>query len=167
MIKKLILAMAFMIGMGLNVAAAKYVRKQPEPNFFIPESARQQPEKLPLPKYTAGQEESVKMVEPEKPAPRRGVISPEASQIVDTVTKPVEEIPSDEDLPDFQHKFDNYSRDLEQISRNGQIPANPALEEDLNQMNSDQRIVVNHQAYQPRNSKAKFNQALQNSLNND
>lgn len=162
MIKRLILTVAFLTGIGIDLAAARYVRQQPEPAFFIPESARQQPERLPLPRYSAGEEETIKQVEPEREV-RKYNIDMKASQIIDTVSEqPVPEEKSE--TPDYQHKFDDYSRDLEQINGQGQIPDNQVLRDDLNQMNSDQRIIVNHRAYQPRNSKAKFNRALQNSL---
>ena len=162
MIKKLHLVLAFFIGIGINTVAARYVRKQQERDFFIPESARSQPEKLPLPRYTAGVEETIKQVEPEREV-RKYNIDMKASQIIDSVSGSA--LPEDEtETPDYQHKFDDYSRDLERIDSQGQIPDNQVLREDLNQMNSDQRFVVNHRAYQPRNSKAAFNRALQNSL---
>ena len=165
MIKRLILAVAFLTGIGIDLAAARYVRKQQEPAFFSPGSARQQPERLPIPRYSAGEEETIKQVEPEREI-RQYKIDMKASQIIDTVSEPV--TPEEEtETPDYQHKFDDYSRDLEQINSQGQIPDNQVLRDDLNQMNSEQRIVVNHRAYQPRNSKAKFNRALQNSLEND
>lgn len=165
MVKRLVFFLILFLGIGFDPAAARYVRKQQEPDFFIPESARQRPEKLPLPRYSAGAEETIKQVEPEREV-RKYNIDMKASQNIDTVseTSAPEGV---EETPDYQHKFDDYSRDLEQIDSQGQIPDNQVLREDLNQMNSDQRIVVNHRVYQPRNSKAAFNRALQNGLNSN
>ena len=64
------------------------------------------------------------------------------------------------EVPDYQRKYDDYSRDLEHISRTGEIPENAVLEEDLEQMNSDERQMIERKPYQRRNSKAKFDKAL-------
>lgn len=42
------------------LAQASYVRKRLEPKFFMPEDAKVQPEKLPMPRYTKGAETTIK-----------------------------------------------------------------------------------------------------------
>lgn len=134
-------------------AAAKYVRKQLEPAFFMPESAKTQAEKLPMPRYLYGEEETIKAAKPEREPQRLPVVTENEEYLEDDVA-------DDTDIPDYQRKYEDYSRDLEHISRTGEIPDNAALEEDLEQMNSDERQLIEKKPYQPRNSKAKFDKAL-------
>lgn len=130
-------------------AAAKYVRKQLEPGFFMPESAKTQAEKLPMPRYLYGEEETIKAAKPEH-EPQRLPAAAESKEYID----------DDMEIPDYQRKYEDYSRDLEHISRTGEIPDNAALAEDLEQMNSDERQLIEKKPYKPRNSKAKFDKAL-------
>ena len=123
-----------------------YVRKQIEPDFFIPESAKQQPEKLPVPRYLQGEEETIK--EAHRTAPVK--TSPVASE--------------NEDVPEFQQKYDAYNQDLEHIGRTGKMPYNVELEQDLKVMNSNDEIIVEKKPYQQRNTKAEFDKALEKSL---
>lgn len=131
-----------------------YVRKQLEPKFFIPEEARQQPEKLPVPRYYKGQEVTIKAAKPEP-----------AVRVLTTENSEEENTEDSTEKPLYQHKFDEYSRDLEHINQTGKIPENKNLENDLQQMNSSQRQLVKRRSYQSRNTREKFDNALQNSLN--
>lgn len=143
----------------MQVAQARYVRKQVEPEFFIPENTLSRPENLPIPRYLSGEEQTVKQVVPERQQPKTV-----QKTLEDDLLNETEDSYDENPAPDYQQKYEDYSRDLEHISRNGQLPENKVLTNDLAQMQSDQRIIVKRQAYQPRNAKAAFDQALQNSL---
>lgn len=154
---------AMLMAAEIALAQGTYVRKKVEPDFFMPESAKVQPEKLPMPKYYKGQEETIKNAKPE-PEPQR--LPPVATE--DDGINGDEGVLDDlENTPEYQQKFEDYSNDLEHINQTGQIPQNADLDSDLNQMNSSARRVVNRKPYQTRNARAKFDKALQDSLNSD
>lgn len=131
-----------------------YVRKQLQPSFFMPESAKPKPEKLPMPRYTEGQAESVKAV-------NHNDVS--GGRVEDEELAGNEEIMQDlQNTPEYQKKYEDYNQDLEQISKTGEIPENEVLQEDLEQMNSEEPQAVVE--YPVRDVKAEFQKALDESL---
>lgn len=144
---------AVSVGVTATASDFSYVRKLKKPDFFIPESALQQPEKLPTPKYYKGSDETVKVVRHQAE--------------VKVLSQNREEEGSEEKIteePLYQHKYDEYTNDLEHISRTGKIPENKALQKDLKKMNSEERVVVKKKPYQTRPVKEQFDKALENSL---
>lgn len=134
-----------------------YVRKQLQPNFFIPESAKSKPEKLPMPKYSEGQAESVKAVNYNDAA---------IGRLEDEELIAEEEIRQDlQNTPEYQQKYQDYNQDLEHISKTGDIPENETLQKDLQQMNSDEPQEVVE--YPVRDVKAEFQKALDESLSDN
>lgn len=122
-----IIVLAAVFGVLALSAQGKYVRKQLQPDFFIPAKDQfNQPEKLPpLP------EELLKEVEQRK-----------QSAVVQT-----DEYKKDEDnkivgTPDYQTKFDKYNHDIAILSKSGEMPKNAELESDLAEMNSDDQKAV-------------------------
>lgn len=162
--KGILIVLTAVLSGFISEAAAQgtYVRKQLEPDFFIPASAKPKPEKLPMPRYLYGEEETIKNAKPE-PEPQRipAAVAEEPNVNNGNVLDGLEQ------TPDYQQKFDDYSNDLDHISRTGELPANPNLEQDLSEMNSSGRRVIEKRTYQPRNAKQKFDKALEDSLNSD
>lgn len=157
----LLLALMLLISFSAVLVAQEkpYVRKQLQPAFFIPESAKPKPERLPMPKYMEGQAETVKAVNRNDATIKRV----EDSEIVvdDNLLVDLEK------TPQYQQKYEDYSQDLESISSTGEIPENKNLEADLAEMNTDKREVVDKKPYQTRDTKAKFDKALEDSLNSN
>ena len=134
----------------IHDSKARYVRKQIEPDFFIPESDKTKPEKLPMPVYLEGEEVTVKNA-------RRGdvfvneaddnlvaveeVIEPKAAPQEPQQQPQVQERVL-EDTPEYKQKYDDYNNDLEQIAKTGTMPENKNLQKDLEQMNSDDRVPL-------------------------
>lgn len=142
------------------LAQASYVRKRLEPKFFMPEDAKVQPEKLPMPRYTKGAETTIKEANY-----RDSEKEEEPAEIYDSAVE--DEAETDDSMPLYQQKYDDYSRDLEHINNTGQIPENRTLNEDLGAMDSERRVTVAKKPYQVREVKAKFDKALEESLNSN
>ena len=141
MLKYSLAAAMFLISSTVAAADVPYVRKLQKPKFFIPESELSQPEKLPMPRYTEGEEITIKEAKPEY------------GQRVTTT----------DEQPEYQQKYDDYNSDLAHIDQTGQLPNNQNLNDDLAQMNSTARFKVNKKPYQQFKSK-KFDKALEKSL---
>lgn len=113
-------------GLALS-AQGKYVRKQLQPDFFIPAKDQfNQPEKLP-------------------PLPEELLM--EAEQRKQSAMVQTDEHKKDEDnkivgTPDYQTKFDKYNHDIAILSKSGEMPKNAELESDLAEMNSDDQKAV-------------------------
>ncbi len=146
------------VGIVVETTASdfSYVRKQKTPDFFIPESALQQQERLPTPKYYKGEDETVKVVR-HQPEVKVFAANKKEEAFEETTTEE----------PVYQHKYDEYTNDLKKMSRTGKIPENKALQKDLNKMNSEDRVLVQKKPYQTRPVKEQFDKALENSLATD
>ena len=138
---------------GLTVTAyGRYVRKQLQPDFFMPKEVQfNQPEKLPpLPKKEATDVKSEKIVE-----------------VVDnseSIKKESEKV----SLPEYQKKFDDYNRDISYINRKGEIPVNISLKTDLQQMNSNELFEVQKKELGPETQVSRaFMNVLDKSLAED
>lgn len=132
-----------------------YVRKpMPAPNFFVPQKALPQPEKLP-PFYMPEPAAAPRVVTPDIPAETATFEQEEV--ITDEETSPVEEfnpnldvsLPQPEEAvkpentePKYKQEYDAYVKDLEAIAETGEAPANPELKKDLEKMNSEERLKV-------------------------
>ena len=120
-------AILLMVSFGVSVTAyGRYVRKQLQPDFFIPKEVQfNQPEKLP-------------------PLPKKEMLNAKSENMVATVDKSefIEEKTEKIAVPDYQKKFDDYNRDISYINRSGEIPANSSLKADLDQMNSNELFEV-------------------------
>lgn len=154
-----------------------YVRKTVKPNFFIPKSAEPQPEKLPMPYYRGNEKTASKTT---RNFPDTGTDAVETQQQIQTpptisVPLQTQEKPSEtpaaeavmqnlSDTPEYQQKYQEYLRDLEYIAATGERPANPGLDNDLKQMNSNERIKVDKNFNSRRNIKAEFEKILNQSL---
>jgi len=154
------LILFFVVWAG-NVMAAdgRYVRKQLEPDIFIPAYALPQQEKLPMPRYSQGQEETIKAVKPE---PARKTDTEE----IELKTVSIDSLLQSGSV-DYQQKYDDYLNDLKHISQTGQLPENKKLTADLQKMTTDERIVVKKKPHQSYPKKAKFEKALYDILNSD
>ncbi len=108
-------------------AQDKYVRRRPEHNFFIPQGAMGRPEKLPMPHYTKGEDESVKSLK-------------NAEEVPHWTDDEIEEMRQLAKAPAYQKKYDEYIEDIEEIDENGSLPENEELKEDLQQMDSNEKI---------------------------
>lgn len=117
--KILWLLMALLIVTGVNVYAqnsdGRYVRKQLQPEFFIPEGQWNPQEKLPP------------VVKPQPKVPTAAVEESVPQQAT-------------EEIPDYQRKYQEYVEDLKKIDAQGTPPANQALQRDLEQMNSNEQF---------------------------
>lgn len=177
---KKIFLVAALLFLGREVLAQEaFVRKQREPDFFIPNSAKIQPERLVMPRYHLA--DDLKQPEPEQP--RYVKVKPKVKKKVQNKPELVvrynkedeqtsqkelepEAIMSDfANTPVYQRNYTQYSKDLEEIGKTGKIPYNAELENDLAKMNSEQRIVLEKKP-QANSVKERFDEALQNSLNN-
>ncbi len=154
------LTLLLMVLFGNVIAAeGKYVRKQLEPDIFIPAHALPQPEKLPMPHYYEGQKETIKSAKPE-PARKMTTEEIEVKTVsVDSLVK--------SGGADYQKKYDDYIRDLQHISQTGKLPENKQLAADLQKMTTNERIVVQKKPHQSYPKKAKFDKALYDVLNED
>ena len=107
----------------------KYVRKKPEHNFFMPKHALGKPENLPMPRYTKGQKESVKSLK-------------NAEDVPHWTDEEIEAMRQLSKTPEYKKKFDEYQEDIANIDENGEVPENPVLNKDLQEMNSNRKIRV-------------------------
>ena len=107
---------AFFVVASVLSAQGRYVRKQMQPNFFIPaKDSFNKQEKLPP---------LVKKVQSVKIFSEKQTLERETSaEITETAG--------------YMTKFDDYSRDIEYFDNNGEMPQNLVLENDLAEMNSD------------------------------
>ncbi len=169
--KKLLALVICVLLAGAAFARAQsgaYVRKQVKPNFFIPKSAEPQPEKLPMPHYQPAETASIK-----RGASTPQATAPEPAQPADTAvkttpqtkTQPSQAVVKElSDTPEYQRKYQEYLRDLEYIAATGERPSNANLDNDLRQMNSNERIKVDEKFNSQRNIKAEFEETLNQSL---
>lgn len=88
-----------------------------------------------MPRYTKGAETTIKEVNY-----RDSETEEEQAEIYDSAVE--DEAETDDSMPLYQQKYDDYSRDLEHINNTGQIPENQTLNEDLGAMDSERRITV-------------------------
>ena len=138
---KLFIWALILIGASSAVLAqGTYVRKHLEPDFFIPEDAKSKPEKLP----------------PVRVSPRYYGGENLTTEII------YQEI-----TPDYQLKYDEYSKDVEQLKNSGTIPENKKLEEDLQKMSSGERFKVEKKPYQKSSVQEEFDKVLEQSLLNN
>ena len=125
--KFIAIAVFSFILVGVVVASqGRYVRKQLQPDFFIPkEDVFNQPEKLP-------------------PLPKKEVVENVDEKIEKTVdnSEYIREESKKVSIPEYQKKFDDYNRDISYINRSGEIPVNSSLKSDLDQMNSNDLFNV-------------------------
>ncbi len=169
--KKLLALVICVLLAGAAFARAQsgaYVRKQVKPNFFIPKSAEPQPEKLPMPHYqrieTNREKQDVSSPQATAPEPAQPAESI-AATIPQTETQPSQAVVKDlSDTPEYQRKYQEYLRDLEYIAATGERPSNANLDNDLRQMNSNERIKVDEKFNSQRNIKAEFEETLNQSL---
>ncbi len=148
---------------GQVQAADTYVRKQIKPNFFVPEQIVSPQEKLPMPQYTKGQEETIKAVKPQAARRMTTDNTEENTVSIDDVM-----LSSRRHGVDYQQKYDDYINDLKQISSTGKIPENKDLQADLEKMTTDDRFVIKtkpHQSYDFHNDR--FDRALYTVLSSD
>ena len=156
--KKLIAAAVLFVSVAVAAATGqgRYVRKQLQPDFFMPEKVRfNQPEKLPpllkKEEFSQKAEEDVA-----KAAAQNTAVSESGKSIRIQAEK--------EAVPEFQTKFDDYNRDIDYISRSGEIPVNARLNADLEQMNSNELFRVTPKPYQQTVVSRAFNKALEEVL---
>lgn len=127
----------------LSAAAAaqneRYVRKMPEPEFFIPEGDKfNRPEKLP-PIYLngkkvtgSGEEETAQNAAPQKPG--------------------------------YQQKYGQYQEDLKSIAVNGEIAPNKELDNALESMKTGEVFEVKETPSQNSEVKDRFEKAVVETL---
>lgn len=141
-----------------DAADGRYVRKQPElkTDFFVPANAiNNSPEKLPpfysepTPQNEVHQATIMEVTttddEPEKIAPEQEKlpqenIPPKAKELPELLNENADRNLSEG--PSYKQEYAAYQRDLAAIAQTGEAPKNPALEEDLAKMNSEERIPV-------------------------
>lgn len=149
--KKLIAAIVLVIIAGVAFTAqSRYVRKQRQPDFFMPEKVHfNQPEKLPaLPK-----KEVIKKVQKKETSIAEIKSEAKTESVVF--------------VPEFQRKFDDYNHDISYISRSGEIPQNELLTADLAAMNSNARFLVEEKPWQESAVSRAFDRALEQVLEAD
>ena len=142
-------AVVFCFVISIGSAFAEYQRKQLKPDFFIPEAALPQPEKLPPIKIPepAEEEESVVQVSqrPVSSSNINPVQSAEKSRNESAVPLSAHpEAPSFKlsNMPEYKHKYDDYITDLKYIAETGKYPQNQALQNDLSKMSSDEILYL-------------------------
>lgn len=170
---------------GACAQTLNYVRKKVQPNFFIPQKdlTEQKPEKVGLPQYKRGetttkhisvddnleaiadeQRQRFQAAEEKWQSSRRpfNTNTEKASKASKTSspTPPVEESNKAHDIPDYQTKYQEYLKDLEAISRNGTLPNNPGIQDDLSAMNSEQRIEIDKNFNANRDIQSEVNELL-------
>ncbi len=175
---KFIVGLFMVLSINCSAKAQEtFVRKKLEPDFFIPESAKIQPERLVMPRYHLA--DDLKKSEPQKPRyvkvkPKKKVVKePELvvrynkqENINNEKNTNLQNIMDDfSNTPVYQRNYTQYSKDLEEIAKSGKIPYNEELEKDLARMNSEERIVFNKKPQQ-NTAKDRFDEALKNSLQN-
>lgn len=152
-----------LVGILTVQAQETFVRKKIKPNFFIPAQEIEKPTaKLPQPKYSAGQEETIKVASPEDITEQENITetqSPEAStSSQETISAPKTEIPA------YQLKYQEYLEDISKVAKGKNLPDNQTLNNDLSKMNSEERILVDRQFNSNRQPKTEFNQELKKQL---
>ena len=151
--KFIAIVVLLVVFIGLTVAAyGRYVRKQLQPDFFMPKEVQfNQPEKLPpLPKMESVENDYVDAVEP---VDNLESIKMESAKL---------------SIPEYQKKFDDYNRDISYINRKGEIPVNISLKTDLQQMNSNELFEVQKKELGPETQVSRaFMNVLDKSLAED
>lgn len=113
----------------------RYVRKNIEPDFFIPSSDKfNRPEKLP-PIYKDG--EKVTGIEQK----------------------------NKDKIPEYQKKYEQYYKDLENVAKTGEVAQNQDLDKALQQMNNGEVFEVKETPLQNTEVKDRFEKALEQTLN--
>lgn len=150
--QKFFIMTVLLVSIGLSVTAyGKYVRKQLQPDFFMPKEVQfNQPEKLPpLPKKENVENSSVENI---KTVDNLESIQKESAQFY---------------VPDYQKKFDDYDRDISYISRSGELPVNLALKSDIDAMNSNELFVVQKKELGPESQVSRAFMDIINKVVND
>ncbi len=123
-------------------AEFNYVRKQQTPDFFIPSGLLNKPEKLPMPKYTNTEKESVSNIKPENEMGRSpDVVAYNNHGLANykAATKMVN--PVGVDINVMQKYYDAYILDLQNIDETGKLPENQVLTQDLSEMVSNEKVL--------------------------
>lgn len=153
--------LSLLISGNLPAAAqqpGQYVRKAlPQPAFFVPQKDIQYQEKLPpfnLPPQPAEVkvQTTVEKVQYSEPAFQPEVISDNKEESVPDEFNPnlditLPEVPQEKAepqaaTPKYQQEYAAYVKDLQAIEQSGQALPNQELEDDLEQMGSEQRLEV-------------------------
>ena len=117
-------------------AGAQYQRKVIYPNFFVPQNALPQAEKLPPIK--AGIYNDAEDKAPKEPQASQELSPLKANKARNSYAA----LDKLENLPEYKHKYDDYISDLKYIAQTGKYPQNAALQNDLNKMNSDEKFYI-------------------------
>ena len=64
----------------------------------------------------------------------------------------------------YKQKYDQYTKEIESVRKNGKIVENKKLEEDLQKMSSDERFKVEKKPYQKSSVQEEFDKVLEKSL---
>lgn len=140
------------VSVGLSVTAyGRYVRKQLQPDFFMPKEVQfNQPEKLP-------------------PLPKKETIKNNSAEVMQTVDnlESIQKKSIQFYIPDYQKKFDDYNRDISFISRSGEIPVNLTLKTDIDSMNSNELFEVQEKELGPESQVSRAFMDIINKVVND
>lgn len=164
---------------GDVMAQEAFVRKKREPAFFIPESAKIQPERLVMPRYHLADDlrPKTEIKYSTKPIVKETTEAKQEPQIVvrynnNEVKEETPEVITHNLMenfaksPSYKNNYQSYAEDLKHISQTGQLPINNQLQKDLSQMNSERRIVVEKKPLQI-NPKEKFEEVLKQTLSSN
>ena len=137
--RSIIILMAGVI-LSISVSAkaqipGQYQRKQPQPDFFIPDKAISKGEKLPPFKFIPPVSENQETVKKISHKSEKNTAKSPFSASENTPDNFAE-------TPGYKQKYDDYIKDLKVIGETGKIPENKRLDADLAKMNSEERIPV-------------------------
>lgn len=157
----------------------RYVRKQVQPNFFIPSGdlAQNRQEKVIIPRYGKGQTTAKRISVEDSfvPAPsntskpqstkNEEIIENSVANDIPEYTQIPEKIPTnnvttqDSGTPDYQKMYQNYLNDLESIASTGSVSNDTPLN-DLSEMNSETRINIDRKFNEKRNIDKEIDNAI-------
>ncbi len=155
------------VSAGVRAEEGRYVRKMLEPDFFIPEEDKFfQQEKLP-PVYLNGK--NITDPTTRKSAEKESVAGREANQEEKndnelSVKHGVQAKTNTGIEPAYRQKYDAYHQDLENITDDGDIPANSALDAALREMNSEDVFKVKKAPSADSEVKIRFEKAVEKTL---
>lgn len=150
----LLVAIIIILSSVCAIAQQTYVRKKVKPDFFIPQNELQKPQKkLPQPKFSAGEEQSIKVAQPQ-----------------DGITEGTNQVPiaaeiQQQDTPKYQQKYQEYLQDVGEVAKGNDLQTNPELDNDLAKMDSDERIMIDQKFNRSRNPQKDFQKALKRQSN--
>lgn len=124
----------------VETADAQIIRTQKQPDFFIPAEALSQGEKLPPANFGTrhNDEKTIAHISKDKPVRKQTARIPQSS----SKEKEKEEPQQLSGTPEYQTKYDIYTKDIDVLKKTGNLPNRPDLNKDLKKMQTNEALII-------------------------